>query len=84
LAELVKPGEVAVVIANRAEMRNVGYEALHRMPAGANEDSGEWQLLIKIYSLLRPPQIRDLLVKMDQLGIAPLGPYANHSSPQPT
>jgi hypothetical protein len=79
LVRLGRPGEageVAVTIANRAEIRNVGYETLHRMPAGANEESGEWQLLFKIYPLLGPPQIRDLIAKMDHLRIAPLGPYS--------
>jgi hypothetical protein len=69
-------GELAVAIANRAEMRNVGYEALRRMPRGASEDSEEWLLLAKIFPLLGPPQVRDLRTKMAQLGIVPIGPFA--------
>lgn len=69
---------LAVAIDNRAEAKNVAVTVVDRMPADALEESEEWQFLIGIFPHLGTPQRRDVLNRLLQRGITPIGVWLDH------
>jgi hypothetical protein len=64
-------------ISNRAEAKNVGLFIVDRMESRLGPESEEWQFLNELYHLLGPNQRRDILERMRNRNLPPLGPWLN-------
>jgi hypothetical protein len=66
---------LAMAIDNRNEAKNVAVTVVDLMPSDALEESEEWQFLIGLYPYLAKPQRRDILDRLVQRGITPIGTW---------
>jgi hypothetical protein len=66
---------LAEAIDNRNEAKNVALTVVDEMPRVALEESEEWQFLLGIFPYLGKPQRRDVLNRLTQRGITPLGAW---------